>query len=103
MGTAARGVRVQEARQLPLRFRDGPRMGRWFTSDVEEMHAYYSAEQFEHESEVAWLRVREAYSEAEEAHAEAVHALDQAKIMMLRRKLRVARMLRRKRKRGRFV
>eukprot|EP00966_Prymnesium_polylepis_P085093 1970160-Prymnesium_polylepis.1 len=71
-------------------------MGRWFAAEVEEMHAYYSAEQCLHDAEVLWLRVREAYSEAKEAHAEAVHALDEAKILMLRRKLRVARMLRRK-------
>jgi hypothetical protein len=97
------GVYEARKRQLPAHLRDGPCMGRWFVAEVEQMHAYYSAEQFLHDSDVAWLRVRKAYSEAEEAHAEAVHALDQAKIMMLRRKLRVARMLRRKRKRGRFV
>ena len=89
-------------RELPARFREGPCMGRWFAGDVKEMHAYYFAEQFEHASEVAWLRVVEGYSEAEKAHAEAVHACDEVKIAMLRRRLSVARMSRQKRKLGRF-
>ena len=55
----ARQQDVYEARkrQLPAHLRDGPCMGRWFVAEVEQMHAYYSAVVFLHDSEVAWLRV----------------------------------------------
>jgi cupin superfamily acireductone dioxygenase involved in methionine salvage len=53
-----------------------------------KMKAYYIAEHDHQESEVRWVRAVENYRDAEAANAEAVHALKDAKIAVLLRRLR---------------
>ena len=72
-------------RQLPGSLRNGAYNDVWLPSEFKEMKAYYIAEHDHQESEVRWVRAVENYRDAEAAHAEAVHALKDAKIAMLLR------------------
>ena len=92
-------------RQLPGSLRNGAYNDVWLPSEFKEMKAYYIAEHDHQESEVRWVRAVENYRDAEAAHAEAVHALKDAKIAMLLRRLRARRavkQMRRNRKLGKL-
>ena len=89
-------------RQLPGSLRNGAYNDAWLPSEFKEMKAYYIAEHDHQESEVRWVRAVENYRDAEAAHAEAVHALKDAKIAMLLRRLRAVKKMRRNRKLGKL-
>ena len=76
---------------MPGSLRNGAYNDVWLPSEFKEMKAYCIAEHDHQESEVRWVRAVGNYRDAEAAHAEAVHALKDANIAMLLRRLRARR------------